>query len=403
MDKIQNLLQDAVSCGIVNTTEIENIVDNMSKQAQVNKVHQQKINFRTDGRCYTYVYINSKRKQKNFNTEKELYNYLYDFYFGRNKISLQELFPEWMQYRRDKGKVSAKTIEENLYCWNRFLKNTTIVSKPISSLTVQMYINYFEELTKDGIYTSKCIGNLKSLLNKMHDYAIRENLVNNNPIKSIDSREFNYYIPYNDDEVYKENERIKLLNYLENIDDVYALAIRFMFQMTIRIGELKAFRWSDVNIDERTIIVANQTLTTRQMNDDLSFSARETKVVNYTKKNTPQGKRKLYLTNEAVRILEKAKELNPDGEYIFMPFGRLMLTDTFNERLKKYTTDCGIPYYSSHKIRFTTSSTLYNGQNLIQVSKALGHSQIATTLHYFRNTKIDDGLLDQMELAFSID
>ncbi len=402
MDKIQNLLQDAIDCGIVNETEIENIVDNMSKQTQVNKAHKQKINTRPDGRCYTYVYIKGKRQQKNFNNIKELYDYLYDFYFGRQKISLEKLFPEFMLYRRNRGKVSNKTLEENMYCWNRFLKNNDIVKKSISSITVHMYISYFEDLTKDGTYTAKHIGNLKSLLNKIYDYAIREELVELNPIKSIDFKEFRYYVPFNDDKVYKEDERIKLLKYLDDIEDSYALAIRFMFQMTIRIGELKSFKWSDLDFDAKTIIVTNQSLTTRQMKDDLTFDSRQTNVVNYTKKNTSQGKRKLYLTSEALRILEKAREINPDGKYIFMPNGNLMLTDTFNERLKKYCNECNIPYYSSHKIRFTTASTLYNGQNLIQVSKALGHSQVATTLHYFRNTKLDDDLLDQMETAFSV-
>ena len=101
-------------------------------------------------------------------------------------------------------------------------------------------------------------------------------------------------------------------------------------------------------------------------------------------------------------LIEMAKEINPNGEYIFMPRGKLMLTDTFNEHLKKYCSECNIPYYSSHKIRFTSASNLYNGKNLTQVSRALGHSQVATTLHYFRNVDCDDDLLEQMENAFKI-
>jgi integrase len=307
-----------------------------------------------------------------------------------------------MLYRRDRGKVSTKTLEENRNFWKRFLQDEPITKRPVCDLTVKQYIEFFENLTKDGTYTSKCIGNLKSLLNKMYDYAIREEIVEFNPLKNIDFREFNYYIPFNDDKVYKNEERLRLLNHLQDIKEPYALAIRLMFQLTCRIGEIKSFRWDDVDFSEKTICVTKQALTNRKLNDDMTFASRETVVVNHTKKNTPQGKRKLRLTNEAVSILQSAKEINPDGEYVFMPKGKLMLTDTFNEHLKKYCNECNVPYYSSHKIRFTSASNLYNGKNLTQVSRALGHSQVATTLHYFRNVACDDDLLEQMETAFSV-
>ena len=47
----------------------------------------------------------------------------------------------------------------------------------------------------------------------------------------------------------------------------------------------------------------------------------------YTKGNTAKGFRKEYLTHEALKILQKAKELNPDGEFVFMPDNRVMTTD----------------------------------------------------------------------------
>ena len=66
-----------------------------------------------------------------------------------------------------------------------------------------------------------------------------------------------------------------------------------------------------------------------------------------------------------------------------------MLTDTFNERLKKYCNECCIQYHSSHKIRFYCASTAYDGNNIATISKLMGHSQVATTIHYLRN--VDKG------------
>lgn len=138
------------------------------------------------------------------------------------------------------------------------------------------------------------------------------------------------------------------------------------------------------------------------MNDDLSFGNTEVNVYNRTKCNTEKGKRYLPLTQEAREILKKAKEINPDGQYVFMPFGKLMLTDTFNEYLKKYCNAAGVPYYSSHKIRFSSCSLLYDGKNLAQVSALMGHSDTSTTLGYLRSVYDTDKMLDSMEEAFKV-
>jgi integrase len=70
---------------------------------------------------------------------------------------------------------------------------------------------------------------------------------------------------------------------------------------------------------------------------------------------------------------------------------------TFNKRLRKYCEQAGIPYRSNHKIRFYAASTAYNGQNLAQLSKMMGHSQVSTTMHYLR----DAGNKDDYTSLFS--
>lgn len=107
------------------------------------------------------------------------------------------------------------------------------------------------------------------------------------------------------------------------------------------------------------------------------------------KGGTSKGYRKQHLTEQAITILKKAKKLNPHGEYVFEPNGKLMTTDRFNRRLQKYCNECGVEYHSSHKIRFYCASTAYDGNNLAIISKLMGHSQVATTLHYLRN--VDKG------------
>lgn len=134
-----------------------------------------------------------------------------------------------------------------------------------------------------------------------------------------------------------------------------------------------------------------------ELNDDLSFSRRKVIISNQMKGGTSRGYRKEYLTDEAIKILEKARKLNPTGEYLFEPDGKLMSTDRFNRRLKKYCEECGIKYHSSHKIRFYCASTAYDGKNLTTISKLMGHSDISTTLHYLRNVDKDNDRMKAFE------
>ncbi len=92
----------------------------------------------------------------------------------------------------------------------------------------------------------------------------------------------------------------------------------------------------------------------------------------YLKGCTSQGYRHEYLTDEAIEILKQAHELNPNGEYVFMNRNHPMITTTFNKRLKKYCSEAGIPYRSSHKIGFYVASTAYNGENLTGISRMMG-------------------------------
>ena len=180
------------------------------------------------------------------------------------------------------------------------------------------------------------------------------------------------------------------------------MAIQLFFYMFARVGEIKAIKKADIDFEGKTVYLQSQVLIERTLNDDLSFSARATVVSDRMKGNTSKGYRKQYLTDEAITIIKKAIDLNPDSEYLFQPDGHMMSSDSFNRRLKKYTGECGVTYKPSRKIRFYNASTAYDGTNLVTVSKLMGHSQVATTLHYLRGVNKDsDQILAYQNLGLA--
>lgn len=197
----------------------------------------------------------------------------------------------------------------------------------------------------------------------------------------INSKQFSFKPVNNDDDVFTVEERKKLLSHLADNDDMYSLAVQLDFQLVLRIGELLSLRWSDIFYGN--IHIQSQLLTERKMNDDLTFSPREHVNVDHVKGNTDKGYRFQPLTDEAIKILEKIKEQNPDGEFILMKDGRQLNANSFNRWLKRYCEDCDIPVRSSHKIRFCVASILYDaGVPLTVLQQLLGHTTTAMTLHY---------------------
>ncbi len=90
---------------------------------------------------------------------------------------------------------------------------------------------------------------------------------------------------------------------------------------------------------------------------------------------------------------------NPFGEYIFLSQnGTLLRTNKINDHLKKYCKKAGIRYLSSHSIRVSNITALFdNGVAPTKIQFAAEHSDIRTTNGYCRSEACDEIDLDILE------
>lgn len=335
-----------------------------------------------------------KRRSKE-DLEKFLVNYYTELYLDktRKNTTLRELYEEWMIYRRDETSAKNATIRKNKMEWDKFYKISVLADMKVTDIKPIDLIRFFRKLTKDREYTRKCITNIRSLLSGIFSYAVEEEIITHNPILDVDFKKFTYKpVESQSDNVFTREEVKILLEHLRNINEPYSLAIQLAFCLFIRIGELKALTWDNIDFENRSVYLNRQIIQEPTLNDDLTFSSKQTVIENYIKGCTSHGFRKEYLTDNAIDVLKKAKELNPDCEFVFMPYSRPMNTERFNIYLKRYCNEVGIPPRTSHKIRFYSASVAYNGSNLVTISKMMGHSQTATTMHYLRDVMQDDNL-----------
>lgn len=365
----EDILKSFISNGKLTAEDVAIMEVQMMKD-QIAKIHHHKIYY-TDGRWATHVDDEAYKKglkKISACTEERLYEKLAEHYL--NSITFDKLLIDWMNYSRNETARKEKTIQEDKYTYNRYLLGKDISKKDIRNLQVTDFIRFFDNLFRDNP-TKKEIDKVKSLIGQLYGQAVMNKIPISNPLVQMKTYFQNKeYRQVDETPGYSQEERNILLQHLNNISkpDIYDYAIIIMFYFTIRIGELKALKWSDIN--NGSIYVYKQIDSIHQECD--------------VKKKSRKGHRYLPIPESAQNILNKIPH---DGDYILMKDGKTLLTDTFNRRLKKRCLECGIRYLSSHKIRFSNCTMLLDNKvDIRDVQYAMGHTEQRMTEHYYRPT-----------------
>ena len=148
--------------------------------------------------------------------------------------------------------------------------------------------------------------------------------------------------------------------YLADKTDVYSLCIELAFYLCLRIGELQVIEKADVGSTELTI---GRSMRRQQiMNDDLSFGPIQYTVEERIKGNQTAGFRTIPLTPHAQAIVEKTLALYPEGEYLFMRWGKPLLANTFNKHLRRVCKALDIPYRPTQADSTTEPARMSNAE-----------------------------------------
>lgn len=394
------ILADAFKCGIINKEDVLKEVK-MKQDEKIINQHPYKINQGKNGRWYTYLRDPESpkgRRQIAKSTKEKIYEAILADYNQRNKkndlnsITLENLYEKWMIWRRDTG-TAPKTITENKNEWNRFLKSNPIAHKKVREIRMYDLEDFFMQITTNHAITYKRLTNVKSMLNGLFKYGIRIALINDSPMHNVDFAQFQTRCkPENSvKDIYTLAEREAILQYLSAKTDIYSFAVQLAFYLCVRVGELITLKKSDIDIQDNKIYILRSARKQQILQDDLTFSPVEYTVEERIKGNKAQGFRFIPLTPQSKKLIEKIMDLYPDGDYLFMRNGHTLYTDSFNRYLKdKVCMPLKIPYRSSHQIRFTVATLLYEaGIPINQISAMLGHSETRATMHYIRQQVAD--------------
>lgn len=363
-----------------------------------------------DGRWKTTLPDKSKKNKRRLIAKRELkdleevlinYYSLQDDkeYVENNLYTLEKIFPLWLEYKASQTNSSsyAKRI---LIDWNKYYKDTDIVKELLSDLTYLKLDKWAHSIIKEYSLNKKQYYNMSIIMRQCLDYACEPEIgtITVNPFRRVRIKG-NLFSkkekPKSDTQVFMVDEQEKIRKTAkEKIAEhpwcTSPLMVLLNFQLGLRIGELCSIKWSDIEgkyihiqrseIEEYSII---------NKNGELISSWNGLRVVPYTKSEA--GERKVYLNNEARKILSEIRNINEkygyyDNDYIYIKSqgGCRGTTKAFSKYLYDLCIEAGIKNKSSHKIRKTYISSLFDrGININTIREQAGHEDERTSLNNY--------------------
>jgi len=392
----KQLLQDLLNSDIMKTDVVKQQL-NMIKKNKVLDIHESAITAPKDGssRWQTYLKKGEKRVKISAVSEQGLYDKLYEFYYQQN-LSLEMLYPEWIE-KRVNANVNIRTIRRNKNHWDKYYKGHKIIKVPVTALTTDMLETFFNGMIKKHSLTLKELNNMKFLMKDMLKMCKRRNLIDNNPFNDMEVNKnacrpanksndvSRVYLP-DEQERFFEALRKEILACPDNTD---CYAISLLFKLGLRIGELCALTWEDIDLETSEIHIHKM-----ETQDEDSTGKMRSVVVPYTKKKSSYGDRFLPLSEYELDIFQKVKAINEenhfkDGNFIFCDeYGRTRIREIDN-RIRKLCNQALItPVKSAHDIRRTVATQMHmQGIPIRIIQEFLGHSDTKTTWGYIVNNQ----------------
>lgn len=273
-------------------------------------------------------------------------------------MTLQEYIAHWQEtYDRHQSRPTTYAAHNYVFK-NHILPGLGDIS--LSELTSEMVGEFLEERRRFGNHRRSGFGlgeetmrHIHRLLQQCLDQAMRDGLIGDNP-----ARAFHYSKPK------KVNADVltplEMEDYLDAAERLGHLPM-FMLALTtgLRQGELIALKWSDLDIEKRTLTIAEKRAVERR------------ELVEYGSQT-----RSIRLTPEVVDLLIMEHSKHPSSPLMFMhpatlkPYSPQMVRRMHNEIIE----EAGIDHIRYVDLRHTCAIlALKNGMDTKELARILGH------------------------------
>ena len=308
---------------------------------------------------------------------------------------------------------SNMTLDEWYDIWidtfKRNCRNTTIVEYKGIYKSIKQELGWRKLQTLEPVILQKVLNDLKSdnqrkmvktILSDILDKAKRNGLISKNPAKHLITQIDNEYPKERRVLSIQETELFLEYSKESRYYNLFVVAL----ETGMRIGELKALYWNDIDFSRRALWV-KKTMCLVRGDHGAYFEVHNPK--------TFSGNRLIPLTNKCIEALMRQKILNTSTvqkykdtnftNLVFpskknQPFHDMVILESIHNVIAKMAADgVYVEKFGPHTFRHTFATrAIENDMNPKTLQRILGHSSLQMTMNLYCHVS-DDKLFDEMK------
>lgn len=186
-------------------------------------------------------------------------------------------------------------------------------------------------------------------------------------------------------EVLSHSNQRKIMDYIEKNFTFKNLGIYICLSTGLRIGELCALTWDDIDEDNGVILV-RKTIQRIYVIDDVK---KRTELIIDTPK-TKNSIRDIPMTSDLIKIIKPIKKIVNNEYYVLTNDIKPTEPRTYRNYYKRFMKKFDIPDLKFHGLRHSFATRCIEGKcDYKTVSVILGHSNISTTLNLYVHPNLE--------------
>lgn len=361
---------------------------------------------------------NGSLKRKSFmgNTKKEVADKMKAFYIDNNrgllptddKITVAKWFYTWLfNYRINDLKPSSFERYEGLY--RNYIEHTKLGKIKLVDLRSNHIQSYYNDLIHEEAKSPSTIKTLNKCLKTCLNQALKEGFIMKNYCSLITLPK----VESSSSEISIFSVEEQQIFMSECKDHKNGLFFILALGTGLRLGELLALEWRDINFKDNYISITKSIKSTYKID---SKGNRTFEVISQSPKtknsirNVPLSSNLITLLKEhrkqQLLIRDKNIDIYFDNNLVFStPTGNYLNESNIRKYFKRILKKCNLKEIRLHDLRHTFATRLFeNGIAPKTVQSILGHADISTTLniytHVMKDTK--DRAIDKIDYLFQL-
>ena len=285
------------------------------------------------------------------------------------RITLQTVSEEWLNANKNSYKQS--TYQTYSYIIGKYILNSEISNISLNNLNTNNLASFSEKLMSKDLST-KTVNDIILILNALLRFASINYDADISLAPHIKEQK-------KEMRVLSILEQQQLENYLKTDMDNYKFGILFALYTGIRIGELCALQWGDIN---NGYIVISKTM--QRIRNGTGQS-----VVVIDSPKTFNSNRTIPIPNFLNAIIEERRE-SPENYVLSTKSLKFVEPRLMQIKFKKITEICGFNNVTFHTLRHTFATRCVECDcDIKSLSEILGHADVNTTLNRYVHSSLE--------------